>query len=867
MANTLLIIDGNSLMYRGFHALPLLSYGNVYTNAIQGFMGMFIKALQEKRPTYCVVAFDEAGPTFRHNVYKDYKAGRKPTPEELVMQFPLIRELLEAMGVGVTSLAGYEADDILGTFAKQGEDLNLAPLLLTGDKDALQLINDISHVLFTKKGITETVEFDPQTLYDTFGIWPNQVTDWKGLMGDSSDNIPGVPGIGEKTATKLLKEYGSMDNLYAHSDEIKGKIGEKIRDHKQQAYFSKELAKIDREVPLTLDLDAARLDNLQGGIPFFRKYKMAQMEKRLKQLLSDGSFGGYSAEEAAQQETEAKPQEDGVNAQWQVLKTIDEVKKMTKALPLKEETMALFLDEKLTLYIPQKNMGYEMSFSYSLLEEGLIPQEVLALLSPVLHENPLILHGAKAFFHLCKKNSILVPQNLYWDTMIGAYLLNPQEKSYAFDALYTTGEKDAAQVYKRYKQQKEKIKEDKMLTLMQTIELPLVKVLYLMEQRGFRVDKQVLEDLGKGYNEEIARLTKGIYESTGVNDFNINSPQQLGKVLFDTLGLPTGKKKKTGYSTSAQVLENLVDLHPAIDMILSYRQITKLNGTYIEGLIKLIGEDGRIHSNFEQTGTATGRISSNEPNLQNIPVRTELGREIRKAFIPKEGWLLIDADYSQIELRVLAHLSEDGAMMEAFNLGQDIHTRTAAEVYGVDMSQVTAHMRASAKAVNFGLVYGISDFGLARNIGIGVKEAGDFIQTYFTKYPGIRAFMDRAVAEGKEKGYAHTILGRRRYLPELKSKNYNIRNFGERVAMNAPIQGTAADIIKQAMVSVEKRLQEEKMQARLILQVHDELLLEAPPEEVEKASQLLKQTMERVVTLRVPLVADVNFGKSWFETK
>ena len=717
-------------------------------------------------------------------------------------------------------------------------------------------------MLFTKKGITETVEFDPQTLYDTYGVWPNQVTDWKGLMGDTSDNIPGVPGVGEKTATKLLMEYENLDNIYAHSGDIKGKMGEKIRDNKEQAYFSKELAKINTDVPLTLHLEEIRTDRLKGGIPFFQKYQMAQMEKRLLRLLEGGGFGQLpSIEESAP----AEPLPPSI--EWEALTTIEQVKARAKELKEEKGEISLYLGEDLTVFDAKKGKGYKMSFAYSLLEEGLLPQEVLEALTPAMENRPFITHDGKSFFHLCTKHQCPLPQKLVWDSAIGAYLLNPQEKSYAFNALYPQQSEDAHSVYQQYQLQKSELQKEDMLELMQTIELPLVRVLFLMEQRGFYVDKEVLRKLGDHFNKEIAELTQKIYESTGVEGFNINSPQQLGKVLFDDLKLPTGKKKKTGYSTSAQVLENLVDLHPVIEMILYYRQITKLNGTYIEGLLKLVSADGRIHSTLEQTGTATGRISSSEPNLQNIPVRTDLGREIRKAFIPKKGWLLIDADYSQIELRVLAHLSQDKAMVEAFRLGQDIHTRTAAEVYGLQMDQVTSAMRASAKAVNFGLVYGISDFGLARNIGISVKEAADFIQTYFDKYPGIRNFMDKAVALGKENGYATTLLGRRRYLPELESKNYNIRNFGERVAMNAPIQGTAADIIKKAMVQVEQRLQKEKMQARLILQVHDELLLEAPPEEVEKASQLLKETMEQVVTLDVPLVADVNFGANWYETK
>ncbi len=857
MAETLLIIDGNSLLYRGFHALPLLSSKGVYTNAIQGFMGMLLKAIQEKTPTYCTVAFDEYGPTFRHEIYEEYKAGRKPTPEELKMQFPLMKELLTLMGIGVISLQGYEADDILGTFAKQGEKLGVNPLLLTGDKDALQLVNDTTHVLFTKRGISETIEFDPQTLYETYGVYPEQVIDWKGLMGDSSDNIPGVPGVGEKTATKLLKEYGNMENIYLHSEEIKGKLGEKIRDHKELAYFSKELATINTQVPLQLNLEEIKLTNLQGAIPFFREYQMVQMEKRLMNLLNQGNYGENTIEE----KVETLPK-----IQWIDLRTMEEIEK-EKKLWEKEKEISLFLGEGLSLYFPGINKGYRMSFAYSLLEEGLIPQQVLKAIAPVMENKAFVTHGAKDFYHLLAKEELAIPQKIQWDTMIGAYLLNPQEKSYTFENLYPDLSPDAFTVYIQYQNQREEIVKEDMADLMETIELPLSKVLFLIEQRGFQVDKQVLESLGKTFNEQIASLTQSIYESTGVEGFNINSPQQLGKVLFDTLGLPTGKKKKTGYSTSAEVLENLVDLHPSIEMILNYRQINKLNGTYIEGLLKLIGEDGRIHSTFEQTGTATGRISSNEPNLQNIPVRTPIGREIRKAFIPKEGWFLIDADYSQIELRVLAHLSEDKAMTEAFKMGQDIHTRTAAEVYGIKMEEVTGSMRSSAKAVNFGLVYGISDFGLAKNIGIGVKEAGDFIKTYFSKYPGIKKFMDEAVTTGKEKGYATTIFGRRRYLPELNSPNYNVRNFGERVAMNAPIQGSAADIIKKAMVMVEERLKEEKMEAKLILQVHDELLLEAPPHEVEKASILLKEIMEKVVSLKVPLIAEVNFGKNWYETK
>ncbi|MBQ2700068.1 MAG: DNA polymerase I [Clostridia bacterium] len=848
MRETFLIVDGNSLTFRAFHALPLLDHNGVYTNAVQGFFSMLFKVFEEEKPAYCAVCFDEHAPTFRHTVYDAYKAGRKPTPEELKPQFPLIKELLKAMHIGIYSLEGYEADDLLGTLARLGENRETAPLLLTGDRDALQLVDEVTNVLFTKKGITETLRFTPQMVQEVYGISPQQVTDWKGLSGDSSDNIPGVPGVGDKTAVKLLTEYGSLENVLANAHMVKGKLGEKLRANRDQALFSKELATIRPTAPLNFTLDDCRLNRIGEASETLMKYGLSTLNKRLMAL----------GEPACGKEAEETPLPEIEFSDWQILSTLEEL----RALDFGEETVAVHLSESLTLAC-QDGRCYEVSTACDLLTPGLAPEEVLMALSPLFRKK-WAAHDVKNLMHRLSQLDIsFVPPQ--WDTMLGAYLLNPQEKTYALSAF---GQDNARGVISLIPQQKARLEKEEMLTLYTQVELPLAQVLFQMERDGFRVDNAVLRALGASFSEKIETLRQQVYDLTGVRGFNLNSPQQLGKVLFEDLGLPHGKKSKTGsYSTSADVLEKLVDLHPAIEPILQYRQASKLNSTYIEALLRLQDKNGRVHSTFDQTATATGRISSNEPNLQNIPVRTALGREIRRAFIPREGWVLLDADYSQIELRILAHFSQDAAMVEAFRLGQDVHTRTASEVFEIPMAEVSSEMRSRAKAVNFGLVYGISDFGLAQNTHISRREAAEFIQRYFARYPGVKRFMDKAVADGQTAGYAVTLMGRRRYLTELESPRQVTREFGKRAAMNTPVQGTAADIIKLAMVRVDEALRQSGLKARLILQVHDELILECPPEEVEAASQLLQSAMEQVVSLSVPLTAEVNVGGSWYETK
>jgi len=845
MRETLLAVDGNSLMHRAFHALPLMDANGVYTNAVHGFLSMLLKAVQELGPRYIAVAFDLHGPTFRHTAYADYKAGRRATPEELRPQFDIIREILSAMRLGVLTAEGYEADDILGTLSAKCRGAGLDCVLLTGDRDALQLVGEGTKVLFTRKGITESTLFDAAGVREYFGVSPEQVTDWKGLMGDSSDNIPGIPGVGEKTAVKLLNEYGTLENVLAHGAEIKGKLGEKVRDNAELARFSKDLATIRPTAPIDFDLTAFDAGHMAAGMGALRKYQLNGIAGRMEKL------GGADApeEEAAEEE---HPEEKTLKTAGEIAAFLSAIRGRRAALHVTPTRMTLAAAGVLA----------EIQLQQDMLSDGLTPEEAWQSIAPLLGEE-ICVHDGKALLHMLADQGLPLP-TFSWDTMLGAYLHNPQEKSYA---LKSFAREDAYGVLTLARKQEKQLEKEGMLRLMTEVEMPLLYVLFDMEQAGFRVDGKVLSALGAEFTREAEELKEEVYLSTGVRGFNLNSPQQLGKVLFETLQLPHGKKTQKGYSTDAETLEKLSDLHPCIEKILKYRQVVKLNSTYIDALLRKMDKDGRVHSYFDQTGTATGRISSSEPNLQNIPVRTQMGREIRKAFIPGDGCVLADADYSQIELRVLAHFSGDHAMVDAFRRGQDIHARTAAEVYGVPMEQVTQEMRSSAKAVNFGLVYGISEFGLARNIGVSRKAAGDFIARYFDRYPGVKRFMDEAVKKGYEQGYAETLMGRRRQLPELKSANANLRNFGERAAMNTPVQGTAADIIKLAMVRVHGALKKEGLRARLILQVHDELLIEAPGEEAARVSRILQSCMEDVFSLRVPLVAEVKTGESWFETK
>ena len=842
-----LIVDGNSLMHRAYHALPPMDADGVPTNAVHGFLMMLLKVLQTYEPAYCAAAFDEHAPTFRHRQYAEYKAGRLKTPDDLVSQFGLIRELLPEMHIPVLALAGYEADDILGTVSRLNRERDVDTLLLTGDRDALQLVCEHTRLLFTRKGISETVLFTPEEVYNIYGVTPTQVTDWKGLMGDASDNIPGIPGVGEKTAVRLLQEYGSLENTLAHAEEIKGKLGEKLRTYADQGRFSRDLAKICTEVPIAPDYEACAYKRGDGGREALRRLQLNAVLKQAEKIWTapEEVDAPEAASEAPVREANPLRSAEDIRAWWQASQG------SMPAIWATEDRISLSTDAGLA----------EIPIARSLLDSGLALPDAMAALTPVF-ATPLMTHDGKRLMHTCGDCG-LEPASVAWDTMLAEYLKNPLKRAYPLED-YASANADGVRALAA--RQRGELERNGMLRLYQEIELPLSRVLYDMERSGFLVDRRVLEELGAQYRAKIDALKADVYRLTGVDGFNLNSPQQLGHVLFEVLGLRAGKKTQRGYSTDAETLEGLADDHPAIESILEYRTYVKFNGTYIDGLLDKIDAEGRVHSYFDQTATATGRISSSEPNLQNIPVRSDLGREIRRAFIAPEGCVLVDADYSQIELRVLAHMSGDEAMTDAFLKGQDIHARTAAEVYGVPIEEVTHTMRSNAKAVNFGIVYGISDFGLARNIHMPRGEAKRFIDRYLERYPGIHRFMEQMKENGRDRGYAETLFGRRRPLPELREKGPR-RAFGERVAMNMPVQGTAADIIKLAMVRVSERLKAELPDCRLILQVHDELLIEAPEALAEQAAALLRETMEQVAALRVPLLTEVKTGKSWYETK
>ena len=866
-----LIVDGNSLLHRAFHALPLMDANGVYTNAIHGFLSMVLKVVQDEHVQYLAVCFDVHGPTFRHLEYPEYKAGRAPTAPELIQQFDTLKQLLTDMGIRYYGVQGWEADDLLGTLSRLGVEAGVAPLLLTGDRDALQLVGGGTELLFTRKGISETIRFTPGMVYEQYGFRPDQVTDWKGLAGDSSDNIPGVPGVGDKTAVKLLQQYGSLEDVLSHAGEIKGKLGEKIRDNADLARKCKALATIHRDAPVEFRLSDCAMPDLMQGIPALKKLQLNQLIRRItgqgapnpvQNMMQPAAAEEKAAEEAAPElkVLDFKPAQE--------IESIDALRAFLSAPGEGSRPLAVYVTDTEVTLAGSDLRAASVKLVGDLLHPGLDADEVLGVLSEELCAHPAVVHDGKRLLHLLRKWNKPLPASFDWDVMLGAYLLNPQEKSYAFGDIRGEMPGDAAGLLSLAVWQKKMVEQEGMMRLMQEVELPLSFVLFRMEDVGFRVDRDFLKQLGVRYTEEIEHLKQAIYDACGVGVFNINSPKQLGDVLFEHLKLPHGKKTSRGYSTAVEVLEDLRPVAPqVIEPLLRYRQLTKLNGTYIEGLLPLMDAEGRVHSYFDQTGTATGRISSSEPNLQNIPVRTEEGREIREAFLPREGWRIVDADYSQIELRLMAHFSGDDAMVDAFRSGQDVHARTASEIFEVPLSEVTGTLRSRAKAVNFGLIYGISAFGLARNTGVSRTEAQEFISRYFHRYPGVKRFMDETAESGKEKGYAVTLMGRRRYLPELKSANMNIREFGKRAAMNTPVQGTAADIIKLAMVRVDEKLREEKMQSRLILQVHDELLLECPPEEVEKARGLLRECMESVIELHVPLVADVHEGANWSEAK
>ena len=779
-------IDGNSLMHRAFHAIAELDDGQGNpTNAVYGFTGMLLKVLREYEPSHLAVAFDMHGPTFRHLAYDAYKGTRKPTDERLRPQFPRVKELLGAMGATIIEVPSFEADDILGTLARKCEEAGLPAMLVTGDRDALQLVTDTTHVLYTRRGISDTVEFDPATVLSQYGVNPAQVPDLKGLMGDASDNIPGVPGVGDKTALKLLGEYGSVEGVLAHASEQKGKLREKLEAGRESAEKSKWLATISREAPLETTLEDCLLGDLSGAKDAFEALAFRSLEGRLEQV-------------AAMRRTDA-PAEAPAPApalefgEETALETAEEIAAWIEGV----EECALCPGESITLAC-RKGCA-RITLMGDLLSPGLREEEAFAALAPLFNrKNCLRLWGAKALLRSLDALGLRFEAACARDdALLSDWLLDPLKsaKERKFDG-------GAVELWRLCDEHNAALEAEGMTALYREMELPLMGVLLSMEREGFMVDRRFLEEMGVELTAAENRLREEIIAETGGVPFNLNSPKQLGEVLFERLALPSGRKTSRGWSTDADTLEGLRGQHPSIEKLLEYRRVTKLNATYIVGLTEKIDRDGRVRSLFDQTATVTGRLSSNEPNLQNIPVRTEEGRRIRRAFIARPGWLLVDADYSQIELRIRAHLSGDENMIDAFVKGQDLHARTAAEVYGVPLEEVTPQMRSASKAVNFGIVYGISDFGLARNIGVSRKEAAAFIERYFARYPGVKRFMDSAVADGKALGCARTMFGRRRPLPELQSSNYNIRSFGERAAMNTPVQGAAADIIKLAMVRV-----------------------------------------------------------------
>lgn len=868
----LIAIDGNSLMFRAFYALPnMTSRDGTPTGALHGFLSMLLK-LAEQRPDYLLVAFDLPVPTFRHEQYSEYKASRRETPQELRTQIPLVKELLKKMGVTVLECERYEADDILGTFSRKAMAEGVDSLLVTGDRDALQLITDSVHVLMTKKGITETVEYDKQTLFDEYGLEPGRMTDLKGLMGDNSDNLPGIKGVGEKTALKLLSKYGTLDAVLENAENEKGALREKLIAGKDSALMSRRLGTIDTAAPVDASLYDCRFDpsKLGAALGELSKLELRAVTKRVREL-----SGAIEGDAPASNEAVALPVETvAVRTEEELASAVSRLSGCALlAFEMRSDAL-LFAgaNENLAEYSENDPLRcYSLTLGGTLLEPGFLPEEAAAALRPLLADSSIgkVVFDGKKLLHALKAIGTGL-KNIEFDAMLADYLLNALHP--ARDLATLMGESGlsvlpapAALLILR-ERMLQKLEENGMTRLFYGIEMPLELTLYDMEEAGFMIDRDVLTELGGGMKARISELEGEIHALAG-EAFNILSTKQLGHILFEKLGLPAKKKTKTGYSTDSDVLEALAPFHPIVPLVTEYRFLTKLRSTFIDAMLEKIGPDGRIRTTLNQTVTATGRISSTEPNLQNIPVRTELGRQIRRAFIASPGNLLVGADYSQIELRVLAHSSGDPTFISAFVNGEDIHARTAAEVFGVSKDEVTREMRSSAKAVNFGIVYGISAFGLSEQLGISQKKAAEYIQKYLDRLPGVRDYMEKAKAGGREKGYAETLFGRRRELPELKSSNFNTRQFGERVAMNMPIQGTAADIIKAAMVEVHRRLSEGGFRAKLVLQIHDELIIDTPESEVDAVKRLLGECMTGVCSLAVPLVADVASGHSWFDTK
>ena len=884
----LVLIDGNSILNRAFYGTMstklMMTEDGTYTNAIYGFLTIMFKIIEDLKPQYLVVTFDLKAPTHRHKLYEGYKANRKGMPNELASQMPILKEILNAMNIKVIEKKGYEADDIIGTLAKWGQKNNLEVTILTGDRDSFQLIDEHIKVRIphTVQGKTETEDYTVEKINEKYGLQPKSLIEVKGLAGDSSDNIPGIPGVGEKTAITLIKNYKNIEGIYNHVDELKGKLKEKVEQNKELAFLSRTLGTIDLKAPIDKKLDDMKIGE-------WDKSKITEMFTKLK---FNRFIERFELEKTQDEETNIDIETEEINEN-QLKEYIEKVKMSKKIyyyIITKPEVGAGILNTKIegiTVYSEKENKAYLIK-----------PQDIKAIFED---EEILKIGYKQKIDYILLKQEGITPKNLMFDIEIAGYLLNsniskytieylaeeylkidlatylkneePQEKQLTlFDTPEETktSKKDYIYAYlinKLYYTLTEKMEQTDTLELFNKIEMPLSEVLADMQYQGIYVDKEELLEFGKELKNRIEELTKEIYDLAG-EEFNINSPKQLGEILFEKLELPMGKKNKKGYSTGVEILEKLKFTHPIIEKLLEYRQIGKLNSTYVEGLITYINSNTKkIHSSFHQTVTATGRISSTEPNLQNIPTRNELGKNLRKVFKPEPGNIFIDADYSQIELRVLAHISNDKQMIEAFNHNEDIHLQVASKVFNTPIEEVTKEQRTKAKAVNFGIVYGISDFGLSEQLKIPKKEAKQYIEQYLEKYQGIKNFMETIVETAQKDGYVETLFHRRRYVPEINSNNYMVRQFGHRIAMNTPIQGTAADIMKLAMINIYNEFNKQNLKSKIILQVHDELLIETVPDEKDKVEQILKQEMENVIKLNVPLKIDIEEGKNLYDAK
>lgn len=877
LADKLVLVDGNSVAYRAFFALPLLNNEKgVYTNAVYGFTTMLLKILEEEEPAHMLIAFDAGKTTFRHETYKEYKGTRQKTPPELAEQLPLMRDLVKAFNIAYEEVENYEADDIIGTLAKRAEKEGWETKIFTGDKDLLQLVDEKIHVALLRKGITNVDTYDLKQLQEKYGLKPSQIIDMKGLMGDSSDNIPGVPGIGEKTALKLLAAHDTLEGVYENIESVSGKkMKEKLVENEQQAVMSKKLATILTEVPLKMTLEDLSLGerNTPALLELFRDLEFSSLIDRID------PDGGAAGEE----------QLEDVEVQ-----VIDDLDPSMLATP-----SALVIESLEENYHNATIVGGALANEtgvYFLSPEVLAKSSTFKEWAKDESQEKIVFNAKRAVVGLAWQDIPL--EGVIFDGQMASYLIDPGAASHEMadiakrkkgmqvqrdETVYGKGKKmhvpeeavlaqhvgrKAAAVLELKPDLEKELQENEQLELLTELEMPLSIILGRMERHGVAIDKEELEKIGEGLTERLQEIETKIHDMAGTV-FNINSPKQLGEILFEKMDLPPLKKTKTGYSTSADVLEKLQDQHEIIPEILLYRQLSKLNSTYIEGLIKAIhNKTGKIHTMFNQALTQTGRLSSTEPNLQNIPIRLEEGRRIRHAFVPsKDNSYILAADYSQIELRVLAHISGDENLIEAFRHGMDIHTKTAMDVFEVEEAKVTSAMRRTAKAVNFGIVYGISDYGLSQSLGITRKQAQSFIDKYLESYPGVSEYMDSSIEEAREKGYVTTMMNRRRYLPEITSRNFNLRSFAERTAMNTPIQGSAADIIKKAMVDMDKAMDKEKTKAVMLLQVHDELIFEVPENEVESFSEVVKKVMESAIEIDVPLIADVDYGKTWYDAK